>query len=386
VPQRPTLSDNAVRNLRPPKQGTVTLWDALTGFGVRCSSGGAKSFIVLVGSGQRRAIGRYPIISLAEARSEAKRILAEKTLGKDKLPTVLVADALTLFLADAAQRNKPRTVRDYTRLLNRHLAKLTRRSVGDISTREVAHLLDKLRDTPSEASHALIAIKVFFNWCLRRGYIPANPCAHLIPTKSPSRSRVLTDGELARVYKTAVETSHPFGAIVQLLILTGQRRSEIGLLQWDWIDEKNRTITLPAEVTKNNRQHSFPYGDMVVAILKQTPRMGDYVFRATREHTKGMPVATVNGWSNSKVAFDLRVQGKAAKSPVAHWTLHDLRRTFATNMASLNVPPHITEKLLNHVSGTISGVAAIYNRHAYQEEMRAAMQLWENKLTSLLGR
>lgn len=341
---------------------------------------------MLLGSGQRRTIGRYPIISLAEARTEAKRILAEKTLGKEKIPSIPLADALVLFLADAEQRNKPRTVRDYTRLLNRHLAKLARRPLGDISTREVAHLLDALRKTPSEAAHALIAIKVFFNWCLRRGYLSVNPCARLIPAKSPSRSRVLNDTELRLVFRKAVQTGYPFGSILQLLILTGQRRSEIGLLRWDWIDEKNRTVTFPASVTKNNRAHSFPYGDMVAEILGALPRSGDYVFHAAREHVKGTAVATVNGWSNSKAAFDRLIKGDAAKSPVAHWTLHDLRRTFATNMARLGVAPHVVEKLLNHVSGTISGVSAIYNRFAYEKEMREAIVLWDNKLHSLVGR
>jgi integrase len=383
VPQRPALTDTAVRNLKPPTQGTTTLWDALKGFGVRCSSGGAKSFIVLVGSGQRQTIGRYPIIKLADARIEAKRILAEKTLGKANVPSIPVTDALVLFLADAEQRNKPRTVRDYTRLLNRHLDKLARRSLGDISTREVAHILDGLRKTPSEAS--LIAIKVFFNWCLRRGYIQINPCARLIPAKSPSRSRVLSDAELKHVFQKAAQTGYPFGIIIQLLILTGQRRSEIGLLRWDWIDEKNRSITLPASVTKNNRTHSFPYGDTVAGILAALPRQNDFLFGAVREHVKGTPVRTVNGWSNSKVAFDRVVQGKAAKSPVAHWTLHDLRRTFATNMARLGIAPHIVEKILNHATGTISGVAAIYNRFAYEKEMRDAIDRWENRLHQILN-
>jgi integrase len=190
---------------------------------------------------------------------------------------------------------------------------------------------------------------------------------------------------LSHVFKKAVQTGYRFGTILQLLVLTGQRRSEIGLLRWDWIDEKNRTITFPASVTKNNRVHSFPYGDMVADILATIPRSGEYTFRAIREHAKGTPVLTVNGWSNSKAAFDRLVQGKAAKSPVAPWTLHDLRRTFATNLAGLGVPPHITERLLNHVSGAISGVAAIYNRHAYADEMRQAIKLWEARLHEILA-
>ena len=381
------LTELAIRAAKPPAKGTVTLWDAsLRNFGCRLSQGGAKSFIVLVASGKRRTIGRYPAISLAAARTEAKRILAEKTLAGDSPPAISVEDALTVFLADAETRNKQRTVRDYTRLLRRHLATFLRRDVGDIGTRDVAHIIDKLQDTPSEAAHALVAIKVFFNWCVRRGYVISNPCVRLTAAKSPTRERVLTDPELARVYKTARAYPFPFGAIVRLLILTGQRRSEIGLLRWEWIDADSRTITLPPEVTKNNRTHTFPYGKMVAEVLAEIPQSSDDVFPAAREHVKGTPVRTINGWSNSKAAFDRLIRGEAEKSPVNPWTLHDLRRTFATNLAALGTPIHVTEKLLNHVSGQISGVAAIYNRHAYLDEMRQAIEAWEARLTMLLSR
>lgn len=380
------LTELAIRAAKPPAKGTVTLWDAsLRNFGCRLSQGGAKSFIVLVASGKRRTIGRYPAISLAAARTEAKRILAEKMLAGDSPPAISVEDALTVFLADAETRNKQRTVRDYTRLLRRHLATFLRKDIGDIGTRDVAHLIDKLQDTPSEAAHALVAIKIFFNWCVRRGYVISNPCMRLTAAKSPTRERVLTDPELARVYKTARTYPFPFGAIVRLLILTGQRRSEIGLLRWEWIDADSRTITLPPEVTKNNRTHTFPYGKMVAEVLAEIPQSSDDVFPAAREHVKGMPVRTINGWSNSKAAFDRLIRGEAEKSPVNPWTLHDLRRTFATNLAALGTPIHVTEKLLNHVSGQISGVAAIYNRHAYLDEMRQAIEAWEARLTMLLS-
>ena len=238
------LTELAIRAAKPPTKGTTTLWDsAIRNLGLRINHGGAKSFIVLIASGRRKTIGRYPLISLAEARTEAKRILAEKTLGRDTPPSITVDDALVLFLADAEKRTKTRTTRDYTRLLRRHLAKLFRSSLADVSTRDVAHIQDRLRDTPSEAAHALVAIKLFFNWCVRRGYVAINPCARLTAAKSAPRDRVLNDAELRLVYEQALTFPFPFGVIVRLLILTGQRRSEIGLLRWEWIDEEMVVFT-----------------------------------------------------------------------------------------------------------------------------------------------
>jgi integrase len=164
---------------------------------------------------------------------------------------------------------------------------------------------------------------------------------------------------------------------VRLLIPAGQRRGEIGLLQWKWIDEDNRIITFPAEATKNNRAHSFPIGNIASEILAGLPRIGEFVFPATPERRNGVPVRVVNGWSNLKTKFDKSTEG------VAPWTLHDLRRTFATNLAALGTPIHVTEKLLNHVSGTVSGVAVVYNRHRYMAEMRTAIANWEKRLAEI---
>ena len=323
-------------------------------------------------------IGRYPIISLAEARVEAKRILAEKTLHKDTPPAIVLGEALELFLADAQKRNRPRTVNDYTRLLQKHLAKLVRFSISDISTRDVVLIIDRLRDTPSEAAHFLAAARIFFNWCVRRTYVSANPCAKLTAAKSPPRERVLTDAELAKVYQCATAYLFPFGAVVRLLILTGQRRGEIGLLRWHWIDDQKRTITLPSEATKNRRPHTFPYGQIVADILACLPRTSSYVFPPAHEHLKGAGVTAVNGWSNLKRAFDRLLDDVGA------WTLHDLRRTFATNLAALGVRLEVTEKLLNHVSGSFGGIVGIYQRHNFQDEMRSAIEAWEVKLSQLI--
>jgi integrase len=192
-----------------------------------------------------------------------------------------------------------------------------------------------------------------------------------LPTKHRTRDYVLSETELLSVWQAAKALGYPFGSVVQLLILTGQRRGEIAALRWGWVGPDKRRITFPAAVTKNGREHVIPYGEHVAKLLDTIPNHGDLLFPARGKDTP------LNGWSKCKRALD-----KA--SGVDHWTLHDLRRTFATNLAALNVPPHVTERLLNHASGTISGVAAIYNRHAYMDEMREALAKWDAFLISAL--
>jgi integrase len=372
------LTDISLRALPVPEKGQRLYYDdTLAAFGCRVSQGGTRSFFVQHGADRQFiTIGRYPVISLADAREQAKRILAERTLGKHRPQSVAWDDALPLFLAACAKKNRPRTVRDYTRLLKRHFP-FGRKHLTDIAPQDIARKLDHLTGTPAEQSHALVTAKIFFRWAQRRHYVEHSPCEGMQIAKRPSRDRVLTEQELAAVYTTALSGADTFSHIVALLVLTGQRCTETGSLRWEWINEKDQTITLPASITKNKRAHTFPYGSMVAGILERASRTSEYVFPASRTNVRGKPTTSFNGWPKCKQTFD-------AKCQIADWTLHDLRRTFATNLAALGTPPHVTERLLNHVSGTISGVAAIYNKFQYMDEMRAAITAWEARLAFLL--
>lgn len=369
VPGNP-LTELTIRNLRPPHAGQVTLWDSLPRFGVRLSPGGAKTFVVVLGSGRRHTIGHYPTISLSQARDEARRILAQHTLGHSRPRSIPFDEARRLFLEACKRKNKPRTVSDYMRLLKRHFP-FGGIQLSDIATHDITKRLDRLASTPAEQNYALVAIKIFFNWAVGRHYIDRSPCANLKKSKRHAKDRVLTNEELSTVWSAARDIGWPYGTIVQLLILTGQRRGEIAALRWDWIDQQERTISLPASLTKNSRHHTFPYGPVTAELLKSVPQLGDALFPA-----RGNPDACFSGWSKCKALLDTRCK-------IAPWTLHDLRRTFATNLAALNTPPHVVEKFLNHASGSIAGVAAIYNRFQYMDEMRAAMAAWEYTLTTL---
>ena len=294
-----TLTDVAIRRLPAPTKGTVTYWDLNTkGLGLRVSQGGAKTFIVLIESGKRHKIGRYPNVKLQDARVAAKRTLGEVALGEYLPKSIAFDDAKTLFLAAAEKRVSPRTAEDYRRLLNRHFP-FGRKQLGEITTQDIANRIDRMKDAPSEAHHALVAAKVFFRWLYRRGRVQEDPTGRIQAAVRPTaRERVLSDTELGQVMMNAVKTPYPFGFIVMLLILTGQRRGEIAALKWSYINVDDRTITLPAEATKNRRQHTFPFGQGVADILEGMPQLGDYLFPASREHVRGKPTTVFNGWPN----------------------------------------------------------------------------------------
>lgn len=369
------LSELSIRALPVPKQGQKIHWDGLPGFGVRVSQGGTRTFVLMHGANrQLTTIGRHPIITLAEARTKAKEILAKKTLGIERPAAPVFAEAIELFIAKHCEaNNRPRTAVETARLLRTHfLPSFRHLPIDEIGARRVYGVLDDMMGRPSAARHAFVALRTFFRWCARRGLIDGSPIALMEAPSAPvSRERVLTDVELVAVYRQALLARCTGGLIVQLLVLTGQRRGEIGALRSEYIDEKTRTITLPRSLTKNGRTHVFPFGDMTAAVLKQRNRAG-YLFAARGTHGE----RPYNGWSKLRTTVN---------PDIAPWTLHDLRRTFATHLASLNVPPHVIERLLNHAAGTISGVAAIYNRYSYLDEMRTAIVRWENYLAGLLA-
>jgi len=386
------LTDASIKALPVPQKGQRTYIDsALPNFGLRVSQGGIKSFVVVMGrTRQRLTIGRYPLISLQAARGRAKELLAERVLGKHRVPTLRFEEAITLFLETYFPINypKPSYKKEVGRQLNRYfLPALRHERLDCIQPHMIARIIDRMYRSPGEARHAFGTIRLFFNWAARRGYVQRSPCEHLrAPGKPGVRDRVLSALEVRKVINQARTEDTMFNNIVQLLLLTGQRRGEIAALEAEWIDFANRTITLPATLTKNKRQHRFPFGSIAEEILRNAVERRKAVFAALDIQPKRIgclfpargtrtPFA---GWSKCKPAFD-------RACALDHWVLHDLRRTCATNLAALGTPIQVTEKLLNHVSGATGGIVAIYQRHAYFDEMRDAMERWEAYLAVLVG-
>ena len=174
--------------------------------------------------------------------------------------------------------------------------------------------------------------------------------------------------EVANVFSTLMNWERSIGrhwlTHFRMVASSHQRRGEIGALQWSWIKED--TITLPGSITKNKRTHTFPLGSLAKSIVEAIPETGPYLFPAARSHIRGKHTTHFNGWAKAKPLFNRGLE-------IEPFTLHDLRRTFSSHLAALGVPLHVTEKLLNHSSGSLSGVAAIYNRHTYLPEMWLAI-------------
>jgi integrase len=354
------LTEITCRNLKPPANGQAAYHDdAIPGFSLRVSQGGTKTFTLVYGSPRKRiSIGRYPIVSLAEAREKARRLLAHRMLHGDAPPDLTFAEVLTLFLTiHIAPNNRPSSAVTTERLLKRHfLPKLAQKPLKAISTADLISITDRLLSTPSEANHAFTAIRTLLRWATHRRYIAHSPLEGLkLPAREVPRERVLTPAEL-RVALAVAPSRGVYGQIIQFLCLTGQRRGQIINLMPAFIGED--TIQWPARCMKANRDHVIPIGPMTKELLNTFP----------------LP-CTFNNWSNAHVDF-LKVSG------IAHFTRHDLRRSYSTIMAQWT-PPHVLERFLAHTKGQISGVAAIYNRHSYMDEMREAVLTYERWLTTL---
>lgn len=384
------LTDIAVRGLKAGSE-QYKVWDAaFPGFGVRVN-GTSKSWIVMFGvKRQLKVLGHYPPTSLKEARLAASKYLIEVSAPAPQIadPDATVQEAVDRYLAIYSQANhRPSTASEAKRILTSTFVEPHgNSSIRDISKSDISKILDGFRTKPAAAIRTLAVIRGCFAWLADHDYVTANPCDRLKPPTSPvERERVLTGAELGKVLVQGRITPYPFGHIIQLLIILGQRRGETAALQWEWIDEKEMTITFPSSVTKNKREHLIPYGEATAALLRSTPRRNRYVFPALRDQTKDKTATTFAGWGKPKAAFDEAIKGSQTKSPVGPWTLHDLRRTASTMWARLKVPQHINDRLLNHVSGQISGVAAIYNRYEYLDEMRDAVVVWEKRLAELVA-
>ena len=342
-----SLTELSIKALPLPLKGQKYYPDkALSGFGIRVSQGGTKTFVLLHGiRKQKLLIGRHPIISLSEARAKARAILAEKTLGQYQGKSITFAKMRELFIAHAKRKNRATTAAEYERLLNRlSFDSLTLRPL-DIS-REL-----KRFPSPSEQNHLLTALKALLTHAVHQGYLSTNPALSMpLPSIRRPRERVLTAVELKAIWHALSDDI--FSTIVRLLILTGQRRSEVQHFQY-----ADDIITIPADHTKNGKQHGFPAG--------------------TAHQYLGKDL-TFNGWGKAKKRLD-------KNSGVTNWTLHDLRRTYATIHASLGTPIHVIERLLNHSSGTFAGVTGTYNRFAYFPDMKLAVLAYEKHIRGIVG-
>jgi len=374
--KRITLTEKKVRDLEIDngKDEQVFLDSEVPGLTVRIREGGSRKYVVnyrLNGSRERYVIGDTRIHTLMDARQKARDVLKTANDGNSpKAERAKKAAAATLtfssvaddYLAVRKQNMRPRSFIEYERHLKKYwqmLDDLPLTSVGDSVAKGLRHIAKTHGNTAANRSRSTLS--AMYAWAIGERFCKENPVTgtNKAQEKAP-RERVLSDADLASVWNAAPDMD--YGRIIKLLMLTAQRRDEIGKLRWSEVDLEAKTITLPSTRTKNGRQHTIPLSDDASAILRAIP------MRENRDPIFGDGEDGYSGWSAAKVTLDKRMGGA-----VGDWTLHDLRRTGATRMADSGIQPHIIEAVLNHVGGHKSGVAGIYNRSMYEPEKRQAL-------------
>jgi integrase len=361
--------------------------DDITGFGLRLREGGSRTWIYQyrIGKTQRRMVlGSARSVPLSLARENAGKLEAKIKLGGDPAMDKETArrDADNTFgsLVDQYLEARKSEWRERSRReIERHLTKqaksLHSMPIAAVSQRNVATLLTELAKSAGDVTSNRVraSLSAFFGWVIREGIrLPeGNVASYTNKREEKSRDRVLSDGELKTIWKACRDDD--YAAVLRLLILTGQRASEIAELRWDEV--RDEQIVLPAERTKNGRSHIIPLSEPAAAIIAKFPQ-GD------RRYVFGRDDSGFQGWAKAKEKIDARIA--EGDKQLDHWTVHDLRRTAATRMAELGVQPHIIEAVLNHVSGHKSGVAGIYNRATYDREKRQALDLWAEHLLAVV--
>jgi integrase len=408
------LTDRSLKALRPAPGGERTIvWDALLpGMAVRVSGKGKRSFYAVKrrqGAAQPSwvLLGAYPVMGLGEARAKAREALGALAEGHD--PAVLAA-AKRGAAEEAEVARKENTFAAVAEaFIKRHASKLRQghvtegiirrelipvwgeRPIAAITRRDVLKLADAILDRggaqppagahrasggPFAARHALSVTRTLFNWAIERDIISASPCdrikaKNLLGDVSLERDRVLVDDELRAVWNAAAQTDYPYGPLVRVLMLTGQRRDEIASARWDELDLDRATLTIGAGRMKAKAGHAVPLTPAAVEILAGLPRFtaGPFIFSGRDG------AAPFSGFSKCKARLD------RAAGNIAPYTLHDLRRTVRTRLAELGVTPFIAELVLAH---TPKGVHAVYDLHRYTEEKRDALMRWERRLLAIV--
>jgi integrase len=306
------------------------------------------------------------------AKVEGRDLAAEKREARRRVVEDRVEDLLETFIAQHVSQN--RSAREISRLLRREAGRpWTGRSIHEITKRDVVAVISAIeqRGAPGTANKALKVIKTFLRWCVGRAVLDRSPAEGVpLPAKVVARDRVLTDRELAQIILAAREMGGPYGGLVELLALTGQRREEVAGMPWGELDLHQRVWTLPKSRTKNAKEHAVHLSEQSIDVLKRTTVRGPFVFSI-------LGIKPVRGFSRAKRQID-------ELSRVTGWRLHDLRRTCVSGMARLGIAPHVADKILNHQGGTISGVAAVYQRHEFLSERREALERWGAHLSNLI--
>lgn len=357
------LTDLSVRALKGSDKHQKFFDTKTPGFGIRVGKN-SKTWVCMRGK-QRElvTIGRYPDVSLSEARAEAKKLLS--TAPDPKNVSVSFGDARDEFLKTYKEG---RWKVNLTLLLKKFKA-LDHRQLSDLTDVDIKRCLDKVAG-PSAQLHAYRAIRTFLKWCTRppRRYLKHSPMeGYEAPSKDKKGTRILSDEELKAVWRASGEGSR---VVYRLMILWGTRNAETALLARKWV--KDDVLTVPGEYTKNGRDHGIPLLPLALEVLASRPENGPYYFPG--RYTNETPI---NPMSLNRMRAEIQ-----SETGTTDWQARDIRRTFRSNMARLKVPREICEVLINHAPPVLD---EIYDRYDRIEEKREALAKYEAFMVSLLA-
>jgi integrase len=391
----------------PPGRRDMLVMDGeIKGFGIRVTAGGAKVFLLQYRWGRavrRIVIGEYGEITPAQARTRAGVLRGEVLAGgdpvgerrarraSDAVDALPLRDLIDAWKTKGLQDRRANYSREAVRALTVNLAAHLDKAASAIGVDQAVRIIDKIEDGRGGpmARRTLAYARAMYGWAVRRRLLNVNPFLGLAaPGKDVARDRVLTDTELAEVWTAMGTMGEAFAACLQLLALTLQRRTEVAGMCWSEISADQAVWTIPAERAKNGRAHLVHLAPAARAILQGIERKDGvpFVFSTTGN-------TPVSGFAKAKLMLDGKI-GKAraercepgAKvAPMPGWRFHDLRRTGVTTLARLGTAPHVCDRLLNHVDGSIRGVAAVYQRHDFLAERQTALEAWAAHVLRIAG-
>lgn len=413
------LGDNAVATGRITKTAVdalasgasdVLLWDdKLRGFGLKVTPTGSRTYLYQYriggrgGKTRRYTIGKHGTLTAENARKEAERLAILVSQGTDpqeakqdqarKSIDLAFKPYAERFVEDCLKAKWKAWHVDAEALLRLYAVPiLGSKPLHEITRADVRAVLNPVRKKVATCRNLFTVLRRLFRWAVSEGDLTDSPISGMEPPPAPAaRDRVLTDAELALIWNGADALGYPFGPMVRLLVITGQRLEEVAGLEWSEVDQASTMWTIPAKRAKNGELSHVPLASLAVAefaaLAKRKSKADSWPKRGHVFTTTGE--TSVSGFSKAKKRVDREAGKLAAKidEPVeiAPWRFHDLRRTVATGLQRLGVRFEVTEAILNHVGGSRSGIAGIYQRHDWADEKRAALNAWSDHVQRVLN-
>ncbi|MBC2650525.1 tyrosine-type recombinase/integrase [Novosphingobium aerophilum] len=409
------LTDARIAGLKAPASGQIEVADGIvTGLRLRMGASGTKTYILrkrVQGKWLNVTIGRHgQNFTLAHARRKARDLLVDVEQGKSiaRKPGAkrkgskgvgTVAELYETYLAQQIV-GKKRSANEFDRVFRKYIEpELGDRLADSITRSDVSRFVEKIafergKETLTMARIVYRHLSTFYSWALTRlEHLPANPCRDAWrPKRSEPRDRVLSDREVAALWQAAVEDGYPFGHLVQMLILTAQRRGEVLDATCDEFDFKGKVWTVPGDRAKNGKANVVPLSAQALEVITdifaaagiapEDAHKQSQILLASKVTSTNSVSGLSKAWKRIRASVDEKLGYEAA-----HFTMHDIRRTVATGLQRIGIPLVVSEAVLNHQSGSaMAGVAGVYHRHQYTNEKREALALWGREVQLLVAK